>query len=112
MKTRDPSSGDRSLIAFSQLLGRGMRPRVEDVVGNGAELLMNSVGNFRPAMADLTQPQAAHAVDVFVAFGVPEAHTFATDKFAKLLLVLGPAWHRGAAVLASCGTPSEIQDQE
>ena len=66
-----------------------MRPRVEDVVGNGAELLMNSVGNFRPAMADLTQPQAAHAVDVFVAFGVPEAHTFATDKFAKLLLVLG-----------------------
>jgi hypothetical protein len=48
---------------------------------------MDRIRYLSPAMTDLAQPKAAHAVDVFVSLGVPQSDPFATDKFSELLLI-------------------------
>ena len=53
------------------------------VVGQLQHLAVRGVGQFAPAIADVDAPQAAHAIEDFVALGVPDVDAFGAGDHAR-----------------------------
>ena len=53
------------------------------VVGQLQHLAVRGVGEFAPAIAHIDAPQTAHAVEDFVALGVPDVNAFGAGDHAR-----------------------------
>ena len=101
-KTRASGVGRERHDAFRELLGRGVRERVEAGVRlDRAHLLGDGVGDLRPAVADVAVPQARHGVDQLVAVAVPQQRALAAGDRDEI-----PPCRLGERMQKGVGHPS------